>query len=130
MITVYLNEEAKLKFIENKILNEGFNYEDFKNWLVRKIKGYSVAEVDALAKKVQNIDSHESKIDTINEINDAIKDNNIAAAQTSDINKKKYIKLNIEALNVLKAKANEFSIVGKTPDDNEDARVIKIDRYT
>jgi hypothetical protein len=132
MITLYLNEQTKLKFAENKILNEDFNYEDFKNWLVRKIKGYSVAEVDALAKKVQNIDSHESKLDVLDAINDAIKANTEAAAKTSDVNKKNYIKANIEALNLLKTKANEFSIVDKSSTDNDDSdtRVVKIDRYT
>jgi hypothetical protein len=131
MVTLYLNEETKLKFAENKILNEDFNYEDFKNWLVRKIKGYSVAEVDALAKKVKDIDSHESKLDTLNAINDAIKANTEAAAKTTDVNKKNYIKANIEALNLLKTKANEFSIVDKDPVNNdEDTRVVKIDRYT
>jgi hypothetical protein len=131
MVTLYLNEETKLKFAENKILNEDFNYEDFKNWLVRKIKGYSVAEVDALAKKVKDIDSHESKLDTLNAINDAIKANTEAAAKTTDVNKKNYIKANIEALNLLKTKANEFSIVDKDPVNNDDdTRVVKIDRYT
>jgi hypothetical protein len=132
MVTLYLNEETKLKFAENKILNEDFNYEDFKNWLVRKIKGYSVAEVDALAKKVKDIDSHESKLDTLNAINDAIKANTEAAAKTTDVNKKNYIKANIEALNLLKTKANEFSIVDKSSTDNDDSdtRVVKIDRYT
>lgn len=53
-------------------LSENFSYDEFVSWATRKLKGYSVKDVDILAKKVVAIDSHEKKIEVIEKITEAI----------------------------------------------------------
>ena len=104
------------------ILNEEFSYESFISWAARKLKGVSIKEIDHLAKRVSNIDTHEEKIDCIDRIKDAIK----AATEKYDAKKKEdaekkddpvhkneveYLEEHLSILKALLSKAQSFNII-------------------
>ena len=119
---IILSEEALAAHEEQRILNEEFSYESFVSWAARKLKGYSVKEIDHLAKRVVNIGTHEEKTDVIERIRDAItagKEKLEKAVEKSKEkpedevlkNDVKYMKEHLSILNVLLSKAQTFNIV-------------------
>lgn len=123
---ITLSEEALLSRQEQQIMNEEFSYESFVSWAARKLKGYSVKEIDHLAKRVINIDTHEEKTEVIERIRDALraaeeklekqkekvaeikkdgKDNPVERDQL------KYMQEHVGILKVLLSKAQAFNIV-------------------
>ena len=121
--TIILDESKVLESQAKEImLSEEFSYESFISWATRKLKGYSVKEIDHLAKRVVNIDTHEEKTDVIERIRDALK----AAKEKLEKRKEyahehkddevaqndlKYMEEHVEILNVLLSKAQSFNIV-------------------
>jgi hypothetical protein len=107
------------------LLNEEFSYESFVSWAARKLKGYSVKEIDHLAKRVVNIDTHEEKTDVIERIREAVvsgkekvkkqkeKLDNAENDSDKDLakNEYNYMKEHLDILNVLLSKAQTFNIV-------------------
>ena len=123
---ITLSEEALLSRQEQQIMNEEFSYESFVSWAARKLKGYSVKEVDHLAKRVINIDTHEEKTEVIERIRDALR----AAEEKLEKQKEKvaeikkdgkenpverdqlkYMQEHVGILKVLLSKAQAFNIV-------------------
>src|SRR5690349_1854438 len=119
---ILLNEKTLADQQEQAVLNEEFSYESFITWATRKLKGYSVREIDHLAKRVVNIDTHEEKTDVIERIRDAIKEANEKLVKREEAakdkkddevvqNELKYMKEHLSILNVLLSKAQSFNIV-------------------
>lgn len=123
---ITLSEEALLSRQEQQIMNEEFSYESFVSWAARKLKGYSVKEIDHLAKRVINIDTHEEKTEVIERIRDALR----AAEEKLEKQKEKvveikkdgkenpverdqlkYMQEHVGILKVLLSKAQAFNIV-------------------
>lgn len=124
---ILLSEERLLAAQEQQIMNEEFSYESFVSWAARKLKGYSVKEIDHLARRVVDIEKHEEKIDVIERIRDALR----AAeeklekqqAKVREIKEKegkdnpverdqlRYMQEHIGILKVLLSKAQSFNIV-------------------
>jgi hypothetical protein len=128
-------------------LCEDFSYESFVSWAARKLKGYSVKEIDHLAKRVVNIDTHEEKTDVIERIRDAIKsaqakvdkikeDLQKEPDDTANKEQKKYMEEHLSILKVLLSKAQAFNIVdhleGKKnpPSEGDEKKVYRIDDNT
>jgi formyltetrahydrofolate synthetase len=120
--TILLSEATLLAEQEQQIMNEEFSYESFITWATRKLKGYSVKEIDHLAKRVVNIDTHEEKTDVIERIRDAVKEANEKLAKKVEAakdkkddevaqNEVKYMKEHLGILRVLLSKAQSFNIV-------------------
>ena len=112
--------------VSQQIMNEEFSYESFVSWAARKLKGYSVKEIDHLAKRVINIDTHEEKTEVIERIRDALR----AAEEKLEKQKEKvaeikkdgkenpverdqlkYMQEHVGILKVLLSKAQAFNIV-------------------
>lgn len=123
---ITLSEEALLSRQEQQIMNEEFSYESFVSWAARKLKGYSVKEIDHLAKRVISIDTHEEKTEVIERIRDALR----AAEEKLEKQKEKvaeikkdgkenpverdqlkYMQEHVGILKVLLSKAQSFNIV-------------------
>ena len=118
----------------NKIitLNESFSdtIESFQTWATRKLKGYSVGEIDHLANKVKSIDSEVEKRAALERIEDALKAARTTLSKATNESKRRELRLQIEVLTQLKSKANSFSVIdGKdAPKDDGDRReVIDLD---
>ena len=144
---ILLNEKTLAEQQDQAILNEEFSYESFITWATRKLKGYSVREIDHLAKRVVNIDTHEEKTDVIERIRDAIKEANEKLVKREEAakdkkddevvqNELKYMKEHLSILIVLLSKAQSFNIVthlenkkGQSSGNGEDSK-IRIDDNT
>ena len=142
---ILLNEKTLANQQEQAVLNEEFSYESFITWATRKLKGYSVREIDHLAKRVVNIDTHEEKTDVIERIRDAIKEANEKLVKREEAakdkkddevvqNELKYMKEHLSILNVLLSKAQSFNIVNhlenkknQSSGGGEDNNKIRID---
>ena len=120
--TIFLEDIQVLREEDERILNEEFSYESFLTWATRKLKGYSVKEIDHLAKRVVNIDTHEEKTDVIERIRDAIKEGKEKLEKKKqDLeedkesislkNEVKYMQEHLSILNVLLSKAQSFNLV-------------------
>jgi predicted nucleic acid-binding Zn-ribbon protein len=117
---IFLTEAATLALELEKIINEEFSVESFMTWATRKLKGYSVAEIDHLARRVVNIKTHEEKTDCIARIQQALREAREKMSQfQSKMDKKKeednqkleYMKEHMEVLNQLLSRANGFNIL-------------------
>jgi len=120
MQPILLTEKVILQREEMKMMNEEFSIESFMTWAVRKAKGFSIAEIDHLARRVVGIKTHEEKTDCIERIRDAIKAANIKLtaarnapkrASVDGKNKIEYLQEHIEILNNLLSRAQEFNII-------------------
>ena len=121
--TILLNEAEIIAFQQKQImLSEEFSYESFISWAARKLKGYSVKEIDHLAKRVVSIDTHEEKTDVIERIREAIESGNkelekkkeqVSKDENNEAikNEEKYMEEHLEILRVLLSKAQSFNIV-------------------
>lgn len=107
---------------ERILLEAGFSAESFMTWAVRKLKGYSVAEVDHLAKRAVNLESHEEKTDLLERIREAVKANEKKiASKKSEISKDpkeeklkeelQYLQDHVSVLKTLIAKVQAFNII-------------------
>ena len=121
MKPIFLSISNLNETVKNQILKEEFSYNAFIAWAARKIKGYSVKEIDVLARGVINIKTHEEKTDIVKKIREA---QNLAQAKlekekaklTKDSSEEekndvKYLEEHNEILNVLMTKAQAFNIV-------------------
>jgi Mg2+ and Co2+ transporter CorA len=122
---IILDREALLTRQEQQIMNEEFSYESFVSWAARKLKGYSIKEIDYLAKRVVNIDTHEEKTEVIERIRDALRaaEEELEKKQftktkcisckedTAKRDQLKYMQEHIGILKVLLSKAQSFNIV-------------------
>jgi 6-phosphogluconate dehydrogenase len=117
---IFLTETAVLALEEQKMMNEEFSVESFMTWATRKLKGYSVAEIDHLARRVVNIKTHEEKTDCIARIQQALREAREKMSQfESKMDKKKeednqklvYMKEHLEVLNQLLSRAQGFNIL-------------------
>jgi Mg2+ and Co2+ transporter CorA len=121
---IILDREAPLIRQEQQIINEEFSYESFVSWAARKLKGYSIKEIDYLAKRVVNIDTHEEKTEVIERIRDALraaeeelekeqvaKTKKDGKEDTAKRDQLKYMQEHISILKVLLSKAQSFNIV-------------------
>lgn len=98
----------------------------------RRLKGYSVTEIDVLAKKAKSIDSEVKKRDTLSRIDAAITDAKASLAKDGKNEEKaKELRLQLTVLAQLKTKVNAFKVVddseGDKGKDDEDSRSDKID---
>lgn len=98
----------------------GFNYEGFMTWATRKLKGYSVAEIDHMAKRITTISTHEEKTDCIERVQDATtaakKEMDAFQAKMDrkkpdDVNKLAYLKEHLSILQRLLERAKTFDII-------------------
>lgn len=108
---------------QERILLEGsFSAESFMTWAVRKLKGYSVAEVDHLAKRAVNLESHEEKTDLLERIREAVKANEKKiASKKADIadnpkdeklkDELQYLNDHVSVLKTLIVKVQSFNII-------------------
>lgn len=114
--------------LNEKLLDEEFSYESFISWAARKVKGYSVKEIDHLAKIVMNIKTHEEKTDVVERIREAIssgevtlakaqKEYNINKTSSDKKNKVEYLKDHQEILKTLLSKASSFNIISHLEKD-------------
>jgi len=117
---ILLTERVILEREGMKMMNEEFSVESFMTWATRKAKGYSIAEIDHLARRVVAIKTHEEKTDCISRIRDALKAANAKLTEARNApkrasvdgkNKIKYLQEHIEILNALLSRAEEFSIL-------------------
>jgi hypothetical protein len=141
---VFLTEEASLELEAAKLMNEEFSAESFMTWATRKLKGYSVAEIDHLAKRAVNIKTHEEKTDLIERIRDAVTAANkklidfrktMDKTKEVDRHKEEYLKEHLSVLQALLSRSQSFNILAhldneKKEQEEERRRVFKIGHNT
>lgn len=128
------------------ILREEFSVESFMSWATRKLKGYSVKEIDNLARRVVHVSSHEEKTDLIERIRESERSAKKSLDETreklskdpKDVKLKEreeYLKDHIQVLSTLEGKVKTFNVIDhhekrkdKDESDKEDERKSKIYR--
>ena len=110
------------------ILKEEMSFESFKTWAARQVKGYSVGEVDHLARRAYNLKSHSDKLDLIERISDATKDASEKLAKEDDNTKKEMLRSHITVLNKIKSVATAYDPT-QTHEENKakDQKTVTID---
>lgn len=88
----------------------GSTMDSFVSYAERKLRGYSTKEVDVLAHHAKNLQTEVEKRETLERINNALKDARTAMAKAKE-DKKKELRLQIEVLTELKAKVTSFKVV-------------------
>lgn len=140
----FISYDEDIQLLEETVLHEEFSYESFKTWATRKLKGYSIAEIDHLAKRAISVDTHEEKIDLLERIRDAIKEsqeklNKLSKEKAEDDaarQKLQYLKDHVSILKTLESKVNAFSIIDHLEEkknaesDTSNAKHIHIDDNT
>ena len=105
------------------VLNEAFadTIDSFKTWAERKLKGYSIGEIDVLANKVKAIGSEVEKREVLERIEDALKAARSTLSKSTNEAKRRELRLQIEVLGQLKSKAMSFNVLGeKEPSDSDE----------
>jgi hypothetical protein len=99
--------------LEESVLVEDFDstIDSFISYAERKLRGYSVKEIDVLAKAAKSVDSEVKKRDTLERINNALTDARAALVKAKDTDKKKELRIQIEVLTELKTKVTAFKVV-------------------
>lgn len=128
-----LNENYTIKFLGNLLedieevfdINEGFldKFSEVKNFIERKMKGFSTGELDHLIRKASNLSTEKEKVEVLEEIKDALYS---ARDKLSDLEhtektpqverKIDGLKYHIEALNKIKMKAQSINIIDNAID--------------
>lgn len=114
-----------------EILKEDFEdtMTSFLTMATRKLKGYSVGEIDHLAKKARAVNSEVGKRDLLERINDALNDAR-KALKGAKADKQKELRTQIQVLGELKAKVSAFSVTGdakEKEDDDKNKEIIDLD---
>ena len=98
---------------EEAILSEDFE-DTVDSWLStaeRKLTGYSVREIDVIAKKAKHIDSEVKKRAVLERIDDAVKDARTTISDSkTDEKKRKGLRLQLQVLGELRQKVNAFKV--------------------
>jgi hypothetical protein len=108
------------------VLAEDFDsaMDSFTSYAERKLRGYSVKEIDVLAKAAKTIDSEVKKRETLERINNALVDARAALVKAKDTDKKKELRTQIEVLTELKTKVAAFKVV-EHPEEVEHTKAPK-----
>ena len=95
----------------------------FTTYAERKLKGFSVGEIDHLATKAKDVDSEVKKRDVLERIEDALKDARKALADTNKADKQKELRIQIQVLGELKTKVNAFKVTDDEPTKTHDNKL-------
>lgn len=88
----------------------GSTMDSFVSYAERKLRGYSTKEVDVLAHHAKNLQTEVEKRETLERIDNALKDARSAMAKAKEA-KKKELRLQIEVLSELKTKVTSFKVI-------------------
>lgn len=118
MSSLFIKDIVSLEESHNSNTLTESNYKDvmdsFLSYAERKLTGYSVKEIDVLAKKAKAVDSEVKKREVLIRINDASKasKDKLANSKTTD-DQRKELRLQIQVLSELKNKVNAFKVTGE-----------------
>lgn len=88
----------------------GSTMDSFVSYAERKLRGYSTKEVDVLAHHAKNLQTEVEKRETLERIDNALKDARSSMAKAKEA-KKKELRLQIEVLSELKTKVTSFKVI-------------------
>lgn len=118
MSNLFIKDIISLEESHNSNTLTESNYKDamdsFLSYAERKLTGYSVKEIDVLAKKAKAVDSEVKKREVLIRINDASKasKDKLVNSKTTD-DQRKELRLQIQVLSELKNKVNAFKVTGE-----------------
>lgn len=121
-----LQESAPVEILQEDF---GDTMDSFQGWAERKLKGYSVKEIDVLANKAKHVNSEVSKRATLERIENALSDARKELATTKDSDKQRELRVQIQVLSELKSKVNSFKVTDDHDDktEKEDDHKINLD---
>ena len=125
-------QETHSSLIENTLpVTESFSdiIDSFLTTAERKLTGYSIGEIDILAKAAKNVDSEVKKRDLLKRIDAAITDAKKELVNTNKDDKKKDLRLQLQVLSELKNKVNSFKVTehDEKKEDDEGNKKHRID---
>ena len=113
-----------------EVLNEDYGdmIDSFISYAERRLTGYSVKEVDVLAKKAKAVDNEVDKRATLTRIEEAIKSakEKLSNSKLTE-DQRKDIRLQIQVLGELKAKVNSFKVAEDHSPEAKERRKINLD---
>lgn len=99
---------------------------DFHHYIERKMRGYSVGQVDTLASRAKKVNSEVAKREVLDDIDDALKDAREVLADSTDDKKKRNLRMQITVLNELKSKVKSFKVVDNHEKEKDDVERRKV----
>lgn len=114
-MTVFLKEQT------DKIISEEFSWNDFKIYIDRKLKGYSHGEIDYLASKATNLNTHTDKQELLVKIYAAKDVARDKLHKTTDPNDRRELLIHMDVLKTLEGKVKAFNIVDHLEKHKEDS---------
>lgn len=132
MSSLFIKDITTLEESHNSNTLTESNYKDvmdsFLSYAERKLTGYSVKEIDVLAKKAKAVDSEVKKREVLIRINDASKasKDKLANSKTTD-DQRKELRLQIQVLSELKNKVNAFKVTGEEEKEPAERKTLNLD---